>query len=490
MSQHLFLQSGEKNMSPFDSAVNFVNLLKDRKMSAAELLEMYLERIDKFNPEINAVIWQDREGARKLARSINAPPDPEQPLRGIPVTIKEAYDLIGSPTTWGMPELANNVASTDSVVAARLKAAGAIVVGKTNVPFGLADLQSYNEIYGTTNNPWNHEHTPGGSSGGSAAALAAGLSALDMGSDIGGSIRTPAHFCGIFGHKPTWGLIPGRGHAPPGEIVEPDIAVVGPLARSAFDLELQLDVLAGPDELLQAVHYDLPSLGGRGLKGLRVAVWANDDVAPVCAEVEARVYRVADALSDAGAVVEDGPKPAFDSAHSNEVYLNLLWSFMAHGMPDGEFDALKEKAQRAADDDSESVQNARMSTIDHRQWLHYHNERERIRWAWHAFFDSFDLVIAPQTATAAMRHDHSDMAGRTLDVDGAKQSYWQQIFWAGLPGLAWLPSTVIPTGLNDDGLPIGVQIIGNVYRDRITIGVAQHLELAGFHFEAPSRYAH
>ena len=224
--------------NPYATAVELLDLLRRGEASALELTDMYLDRIEALNPAINAVVWRDAEGARAAARQVAGPPTDEQPLLGLPITVKEAYGLVGSPTTWGNPDYRNNVSTEDALAVQRLKAAGAIVMGKTNVPLNLADFQSYNDIYGQCNNPYNLERTPGGSSGGSAAALAAGMTALEMGSDIGGSIRTPAHFSGLFGHKPTWALVPSRGHALPGMVAEPDIAVIGPMARSAFDLEL------------------------------------------------------------------------------------------------------------------------------------------------------------------------------------------------------------------------------------------------------------
>ena len=194
----------------------------------------------------------DVERGRKRARQADAALAKGEvwgPLHGVPMTIKESYNVAGLPTTNGRPEMKDNIAERDALAVERLKAAGVVLFGKTNVPINLADFQSYNEVYGTTNSPWDVERVPGGSSGGSAAALAAGLCGFEFGSDIGGSIRNPSHFCGVFGHKPTWGLIPPRGHALPGHLVQPDLSVVGPLARGAADLETGVLAMAGPDEL-------------------------------------------------------------------------------------------------------------------------------------------------------------------------------------------------------------------------------------------------
>ena len=478
-------------MTAFDSAVQLIEKLQKRELSALELLDLYLDRIARIDPDTNAICWMDAERAREQAAAITAAPDERRPLLGIPMTVKEAYDLAGSPTTWGMTEFADNVAATDSVAVERLKAAGAIVFGKSNVSVMLGDIQSYNDIYGTSNNPWNLAHTPGGSSGGSGAALAAGLCALEMGSDIGGSIRTPAHYCGVFGHKPTWSLIPSRGHGLPFMVSEPDIAVVGPMARSAFDLELQLDLLSHPDLLQSGVRYELPALAGRSLGDLRVAVWANDDAAPVTQEVAGRVERVAQAFRDAGATVHEDARPEFTSAHSHDVYYRLLLGFIAGGEGSDEaHEAHRQEAARLAPEDrSDAARDLRAMTMDHRTWIHLNAERDRLRWAWQKFFEDYDVVLAPQTATPAMAHDHRPFDDRTIEVDGETQPYWRQIFWAGLPGISHLPSTVIPTGAGEAGLPIGVQLIGPAYGDLVTIQIAQRLEREGFAFEPPPAYA-
>jgi amidase len=476
-------------MHAFKSASELRHLLRIEKVTARDLLEEYLTRVDRYDVALNAIVWQDRAKARQVADAIE-PGDP-RPLAGIPMTVKEAFDLVGSPTTLGVPEMRNNIAKHDSVVVARLREAGANVFGKSNVPLGLSDLQSYNDIYGQTNNPWNVARTPGGSSGGSAAALAAGLTGLEMGSDVGGSIRNPAHYCGVFGHKPTWSLVPTRGHAqPPGVLIEPDIAVVGPMARSAADLDLALDVVAGPDVLASAVRYELPTLDGRRLKDLRVAVWATDEMSPVGTDALAAVSAVAQACKDAGATVDDSARPAFTSAESDSLYSRLILSFRGAVVPEPQFGQLRAEAHAlAADDQSESAAMLRAQVLDHRDWVVLINERERLRWAWHAFFKEFDVVIAPIAGTAAFPHDHSPIEVRTILVDNQPRPYFDPLFWGGLFGVAFLPATAIPVTRNAEGLPLGVQIVGPAYGDRITIGVARLLEDAGFRFTPPPGYA-
>ena len=214
-----------------------VEALQSRKFSAVELADHVIARIGALDPRLNAVVVRDFDRARDAAKAADASlaRGDRRPLLGIPMAVKESLNIAGLPTTWGIPKFKNWTPEEDAVTVARVKAAGAVVLGKTNVPIFLGDWQSYNEIYGTTNNPWDLGRTPGGSSGGSAAALAAGFGSLSLGSDIGGSLRAPAHYCGVYAHKPTWGLVPVRGHTPPGTPPlsrEIDLAVVGPMAQA------------------------------------------------------------------------------------------------------------------------------------------------------------------------------------------------------------------------------------------------------------------
>jgi amidase len=252
-------------------------------LSSRDLLECYLDRIDRLGRDVNAVVTLDTERARAAAAAadeVTTLGGTMGPLHGLPITIKDAIEVAGVRSTGGATELTDYIPTVDAPSVGRLKAAGAIVFGKTNVPYMLADAQSYNDIYGTTNNPWDPTRSPGGSSGGEAATLAAGLSALGAGSDIAGSLRNPAHYSGVYGHKPTWGLISTRGHAPPGIMTPTDISVVGPMARHAEDLDLALRALTGPDLLQQAAwRVELPPPRHRRLGEFRVAVWSSS---PLC----------------------------------------------------------------------------------------------------------------------------------------------------------------------------------------------------------------
>ena len=463
-----------------------------RELSSTELLLHYLGRLDRFNPSINAVVVDRRklalEEAQEADRALESGRAPA-PLHGIPMTIKESYDVAGLPTTWGATDLQDNIATRDSVAVQRLRRAGAVIYGKTNVPYLLADIQTYNSVYGTTNNPFCLELSPGGSSGGSAAALAAGLCALESGSDIGGSIRNPAHFCGVFGHKPTWIVLPPRGHAPPNVLSPTDIAVIGPLARSARDLDVAFRVMAGPDEIqARGVVLRLPELTERPSE-LRIAAWRDDDQAEVSGEVAERVDRVGEALRSMGARVDFEARPEISSEHTHFVYRCLLNATMTARQPESRYHKIEEFVESIpAIDTSRDSQISRSQIASFRDWGVWNEQRTHIRWAWHRFFQEFDFVVAPIMATAAFPHDHGQMSKRTINVNGTAQEMYRQIFWAGLASNAYLPATVIPTGTNARGLPIGVQIIGPEYSDLRTIGLARLLEAEGFAFVPPPGY--
>ena len=474
----------------FESATQLAQRIRDRQTSARDLLEHFLARVDQLNPALNAVVVQDRTGARAAADAADAAQargDALGPLHGVPMTVKESYDLAGTTTTWGIPALRDNLVHTDAVAVQRLKAAGAVVFGKTNVPIRLADFQSYNAIYGTTHNPWKHGATPGGSSGGSAAALAAGLTGLEIGSDIGGSIRNPSHYCGVFGHKPTWNLLPMRGHALGGVLTPTDISVIGPLARSAHDLETVLQLLCVPD-LIEArgVRIDLPALT-EPTRALRVAVWRTDALCPVSAAVQARVDAVAQALAGQGARIDDTARPAFEAAHSHAVFQGLLHAAMSARTPDAEYAQLVAQADALpATDQSPPAQLLRAQTMRARDWQRLNEARTQIRWAWHRFFEQHDVLLAPVMSTTAFAQDEGPFGQRSIQVDGQALPYFSQIFWAGLAGVAQLPSTVVPGGLAGDGLPVGVQLIGPAYGDLRTVQLAQRLEALGFGFTPPA----
>jgi amidase len=401
------------------------------------------------------------------------------------MTVKEVFDWVGTPSTWGWPELADYRPDQNAVAVDRLLDAGAVIYGKTNVPIHLSDWQSYNDIYGVTNNPWDLTRTPGGSSGGSAAALATGMTALELGSDIGASIRNPAHYSGVFGHKPTYGLVPTDGHAYPDQIVPTDINVVGPLARTAGDLDLALGILAGPSGP-DAVGYrvDLPTADGRALSNFRVAVMLYSPCVVQDDELTGHLQNAVDALADAGLSVDDRARPAIDQARFHEVYVLLLGATRGAALPSSHPPTLEEDIERYHDGDRDfGAVYGRGISMSHGEWFELHTERERYRQIWADFFTDHDLLLCPIAASTAFPHDHvGDRSERTIPINGGRQPTRDQLFWAGWSGSVYLPGTVAPTGLTPTGLPCGIQIVAPHLHDRIGIAFAELVEgeLGGF----------
>jgi amidase len=374
----------------------------------------------------------------------------------------------------------------------RMIDAGVTLFGKTNVPLWLADYQSYNDIYGTTNNPWDHSRSPGGSSGGSAAALAAGLTGIEAGSDIGSSIRNPAHYCGVYGHKPTWGVVSAKGHAPmPSAGNGVDIAVVGPLARGADDLEIAMDVMAGPDAIDgRGWTLDLPRPKKKKLRDFKVAVLLDDRHAEVDQAVQDQIQALATFLGKNKAKVSDTARPAFDTGELHEVYLKLMLSATSGRMPDDEYAQRREWVSKLSPDDNSTLAHTlRGMVLSHREWLQLNERRHRLRLAWDAFFQDYDLMLCPVTASAAFPHDHNANRGqRTLVVNNKKVPSGDQLFWAGYSCATYLPATAAPIGQTADGLPVGVQIVGPQYGDYTTIAFAKLLEQEYRSFVPPPAY--
>ncbi|MEM7407903.1 MAG: amidase [Pseudomonadota bacterium] len=477
----------------FATASALARAIRAREVSSRELTEFYIGRIEQHDGDLNAVVVRDFDRALAAADRADAAlaaGTATGPLHGVPMTIKESYNIEGLPTTFGIPAMRDNIAQTDADVVARFKSAGAHFLGKTNVPINLADLQSYNDIYGKTSNPWDLTRTPGGSSGGSAAALAAGLTGLDSGSDIGGSIRNPAHYCGVYGLKPTWNVISPIGHALPGTVAPGDLSVVGPMARSAEDLALAMDVVAGPNALDAAGwQLALPRPRKASLADYRVAIWADDARAPVDGPVAERIASIGETLARAGAVVSDTARPNLDIDAAIVNYKLLLHGAMSRrSTPEARAHFAEVVEALNADDLSDRALTARGTVQLHADWLARHNERTALRHAWRAFFDDWDILLCPQTATSAFAHDHQKFGARTIPVNGAPQPYFQQLFWAGLITGPYLPSTVFPTGPDAAGLPIGVQAVGAEFDDYVTIDFCRLIarEIGGF--TAPAGY--
>jgi amidase len=459
----------------FLPAKRLAAMIKRREIGCVELLDHFIARVEKHDVRINAVVVRDFDRARALDKANT----PVGPLHGVPMTVKESFDVAGLPTTWGVPEKRDDIAAKNALAVDRLLRAGAVVFGKTNVPRMLGDWQSFNEIYETTNNPWNVAYSPGGSSGGSAAALAAGLTGLETGSDIGGSIRQPAHACGVFGHKPTWGLLPTRGHAPVQDVASMiDIAVIGPLARSADDLSIAFDIMAGPDEVETEMRYALPAPRLSALKGLRVAVWAETAATHTDTEIVAALHALTRHLRREGAKVSLTAHPVFDPRTAFEVYLKLLSAtLMAHASAE-ELARVGEQARRYdADDPRADAVMARSAGMSHSEWVGLNELRHRIRRAWGAFFHEWDVLLCPVHALPALPHRHEvPNSELRIAVNDTEIPWNDMLFWPGITCGYHLPASTAPLGMTRTGLPVGVQIVGPLYGDRTTLAVARMLE--------------
>ena len=378
-----------------------------------------------------------------------------------------------------------------------MKAAGAIIIGKTNVPFALSDWQSYNDLYGTTNNPWDITRTPGGSSGGSAAAVAAGLVSLELGSDIAGSLRAPAHFCGICTHKPSYGLVPMRGHTwPRSDTVNAEgdgsLAVGGPLARTVADLALALDVLAGPDaDEAMAYRLSLPPARHDKLKDYRVLVIDTHPLLPTAAPVRAALERLHDRLIGAGVRVGRASAALPDLGEAARIYTRLLFAFMSSARTPA-FDQATQTLIAATPpaDDSLAAWRLRGAVLSHRDWIAANEARSAVRRRWTELFREWDVVVCPPMSTPAFLHDYEpDREGRRIEIDGTLYPYEDQIVWPSVATLPGLPATVMPIDPLESALPIGVQIVGPFLEDRTTLKFAALIERAFGGFRPPPGYA-
>jgi amidase len=453
------------------SATEQAAAIRDGRITSRELLDLFASRIERLDGAFNAVVTLDLDAARAEADRADdeaARSDWRGPLHGLPITIKDAIEVAGVRSTGGAVELTDHVPETDAPSVARLKDAGAIVFGKTNVPRWSGDVQTFNEIFGTTNNPWNVEHIPGGSSGGPATAVAAGFTAFEVGTDIGGSIRIPSHCCGVFGLKPTYGVVSQRGYLDHvgGGKTDADINVFGPIARSASDLDLLLGVLAGPDtDRALGWRLELPAPREVTLSELRVATWFEAPGLPIDRDYLAILRRTADALADAGVKVEEAHPPVDFAA---QVHL---------------FDLMIASAVSPSLD--ESI--AEAASGSHLAWLRNDDARAELRSTWTTWFEDFDALLCPVLPLPAFRHDQQgDILSRTLTVNGEEHPYLLVTSWTGLIGLLGLPSAVPPIGRTPAGIPVGVQVVTPYLRDREAVLLAGVVaEVSGGGYQPP-----
>jgi amidase len=452
----------------FSSTTQLAATIRARHVSATEVLNAHLAQIDKHNPALNAIVTLDAEHARERAREADEALARGQvwgPLHGVPFTLKDAHSTAGVRTTTGFPPL-DHVPQEDSTVTARLKAAGGILVGKTNVAQMLGDpAQSHNPIFGRTNNPWNIERTPGGSSGGAAAALAAGMTSFEIGTDLSGSLRIPAHFCGLFGLKPTenrvasTGLIPGL---PPPRSVR-IMSCIGPMARTVEDLSLLYSIIAGPDgrdtEVQPVPVGAMPELE---LKDLRVAFAPTFPGFPVAAEIRAAIEGLAQQLNRLGVVVEEATLPELDFNQDLSSAGELI------GMVLGAF---------------QPEENTPPTTLA--QYLKALDRRDQSITAWEQFFQAWDVLLCPPSMITAFPHCET---GSPLRVDGQEVIYWMVNTHTTLFNYTGHPAVVLPYKLDRDGLPIGLQMIGKRWGETHLLAIAKALSQVTGEFRLPPGY--
>ena len=460
----------------FASALEAARAIRRGDVSSVELTRHMLERIDKHNPKLNAIVVDIREEALRRAEAADrdlARNHSWGRFHGVPITIKESYSMEGLPTTSGAPFLKDHRPTEDAVVVQRMRDAGAVILGKSNVPLMTMDIQSYNEVYGTTNNPWDTDRTPGGSTGGGAAAVAAGLSYLSVGGDIGGSIRTPASFCGVYGHKPSLGILSEEGHIPPIPGSPPgarsSLSVAGPLARSAADLMAAVDVLGGPGgDDAAAYKWFLPPARGTGVKDYRVRYVLDDDFCPVVPEVKEQLQRAVDALRKAGAQVEEGWPEGVDPRKQIEAYLFLLVAELT--------DLPAPDPANVVDMSPIKVGEIFMaaSQASHREFLAKDSERVVARQVWQDFFKTYDAFLMPVAFVPAFPHQHEgDFLSRTLETSLGERAYSDLLYWISFATLTGLPATVAPVGLTEETkLPVGIQVMGPFLEDATSIDLA------------------
>ncbi|MEU5181187.1 amidase [Streptomyces longwoodensis] len=461
-----------------------VAALRTGAISSRALLDQLLDHHAKTNPGVNAVITLDIEAARAAAdkadKHLADTGRTLGPLHGLPMTVKDALETKGMRTTCGSTDLADHVPDTDADVVALLRAAGAIIIGKTNVPTMCQDIQTSNPIFGKTNNPFADDRTAGGSSGGPAAAVATGLTSLEVGSDLAGSLRLPAAYCGVYALRTSRGaspIVPTRGHIPrpPGWLTSSDMITLGPIARTAADLDLLLDVIAAPSPADGAAwSIRLPKPNKTRLGQYRVGLWADDDHCRVDAATRQLLDQVAAALRKAGASVDDSARPV-DFAASDLLFTRLMYATSSATATDEAFAGEVKAADKLSDDDPSALY-LKSRTMRHRDWARADEERQKLRAKWAAYFTTHDILITPAAPTAAVLDQTSvPTAQRYITVDGEKRSYYDQTAWINLAVPAGLPSLVLPVGKTAEGLPMSVQIVGPYLSDRTLISVAKLL---------------
>lgn len=478
-------------LTPFTRAKDMLAALETKQISSRELTELHIERIEAFDGELNAIPIRTFERARAMAADADnrRARGERTPLLGLPHTTKESNEVAGLEQTAGIPELKGRRADADGPVPSRVFEAGAPLLGKTNIPVALGDWQANSPNYGRTNNPWDLGRSPGGSTGGGAAALAAGLTPLEFGSDIGGSVRIPPAFCGVYGHRPSDTLWPRHGAFPMAS--QPNVAAVlavqGPLARSAYDLEIAIDAVAGPDPGEDvAWRLELPPARAEQLSGFRVAVLPAIVWVPVSTETRARVDELASWLAGHGAKVGEA-SPAFDWWEHYLDYTRGLMSRMSLGQPLEERQAIAAGLRSLGDELAGTMADGLL--LSAAEFYGLMDRREAYRRLYREFFKEWDILLSPMSLGEPFEHNDAPFEARTLTIDGEQVNYRLQIFYPQMATLAGQPATAFPGGLSAAGLPLGLQALGPYLEDRTPLRFVQLLEDARGGFVPPPRYA-
>lgn len=475
----------------FLSALQAAEKIRKKEISSLELTSHVFDRIERYNPALNAFVYQLKDEAFAQARQADEALARKQStgvFQGVPIQVKESFAVAGRPCTWGIPFFKDARPPDNSAVVDRLLGAGAVLIGATNVPVNLGDWQSYNPVYGTTNNPWDLNRTPGGSSGGAAAAIAAGLGYLSVGSDIGGSIRVPSHFCGIFGHKPTLDVVSLRGHQAGGVPTPPGfstlLAVAGPMARSASDLLAAMKVLGGPEGWdAKAWKWELPPARGQELSELRIGYVLDDAIAPSAPDVRTVLEKTLENLVRTGAKLKRGWPGNYQPTELLETYRYMLFAFFISRSPENVQASLRAEFERMAGPAAAEA----LGSLPY--WQTANLRRLDFRAQWQAYFDEVDVFLSPVTFTAAFPHDHSEpQSQRTIQTVAGPRNYMQGLNWMGAASLTGCPATVAPIGKTEGGLPVGIQIMGPYGEDATTIAFADLLEREFGGFTPPPGY--
>jgi amidase len=480
----------------FASTVQLSATLRRREISSRELLELFVGRVARDRQAVNAVVALDLDRAFErvdAADNATARGTFWGPLHGVPMTVKDAFETAGMITTSGAPSLRDHVPAVDAVSVKRLRDAGAVIFGKTNLPLFARDVQTYNEVYGTTRNPWDLDLAVGGSSGGSAAALAAGFTGFELGSDLAGSLRNPAHFCGVYAFKPTHGVIPCRGHIPalPGAIAEPDVTSPGPMGRSVADLAVGLDVLAGPaPERALAWRLALPPPRATDIDAMRVAAWIDDPAAPIGSAVRTVIAATLDTLRSAGMSIDENARPGPTLSELFELWTTLIFPRLASSIDEATWELACARERRPEDDDSQPGWPLRAFATRHRDWLAANERRHRYLAAFSQYFDNHDALLTPVAAVPAFPHDHDGtLSTRTFEVDGERRHHTEIFVWPSAFGGIWLPAATLPIGFTDHGLPVGLQVVGSYLGDKTVLAVAAAIEQVVGGFTPPPAWS-